>query len=40
VCSHGHDDHTAGLDGLIRRLGREELEGIEVGEPPSGDPAS
>ncbi|MFN2451387.1 MAG: MBL fold metallo-hydrolase [Candidatus Dormibacteria bacterium] len=22
VCSHGHFDHTAGLDGLIRRLGR------------------
>jgi 7,8-dihydropterin-6-yl-methyl-4-(beta-D-ribofuranosyl)aminobenzene 5'-phosphate synthase len=21
VCSHGHFDHTAGLDGLIRRLG-------------------
>ncbi len=25
VCSHGHFDHTAGLDGLIRRLGRAEL---------------
>jgi 7,8-dihydropterin-6-yl-methyl-4-(beta-D-ribofuranosyl)aminobenzene 5'-phosphate synthase len=22
VCSHGHHDHTSGLDGLIRRLGR------------------
>jgi 7,8-dihydropterin-6-yl-methyl-4-(beta-D-ribofuranosyl)aminobenzene 5'-phosphate synthase len=22
VCSHGHFDHTAGLDGLIKRLGR------------------
>ena len=22
VCSHGHFDHTAGLDGLIRRVGR------------------
>lgn len=22
VCSHGHFDHTAGLDGLVRRLGR------------------
>jgi 7,8-dihydropterin-6-yl-methyl-4-(beta-D-ribofuranosyl)aminobenzene 5'-phosphate synthase len=22
VCSHGHFDHTTGLDGLIRRLGR------------------
>jgi 7,8-dihydropterin-6-yl-methyl-4-(beta-D-ribofuranosyl)aminobenzene 5'-phosphate synthase len=22
VCSHGHFDHTSGLDGLIRRLGR------------------
>ena len=22
ICSHGHFDHTAGLDGLIRRLGR------------------
>ncbi len=21
VCSHGHFDHTTGLDGLIRRLG-------------------
>jgi glyoxylase-like metal-dependent hydrolase (beta-lactamase superfamily II) len=21
VCSHGHYDHTTGLDGLIRRLG-------------------
>lgn len=25
VCSHGHFDHTAGLDGLIRRLGRANL---------------
>ena len=25
VCSHGHFDHTAGLDGLIRRLGRSNL---------------
>lgn len=25
VCSHGHFDHTAGLDGLIRRLGRTKL---------------
>jgi 7,8-dihydropterin-6-yl-methyl-4-(beta-D-ribofuranosyl)aminobenzene 5'-phosphate synthase len=25
VCSHGHFDHTAGLDGLIRRLGRVNL---------------
>jgi 7,8-dihydropterin-6-yl-methyl-4-(beta-D-ribofuranosyl)aminobenzene 5'-phosphate synthase len=25
VCSHGHFDHTAGLDGLIRRLGRAQL---------------
>ncbi len=25
VCSHGHYDHTAGLDGLIRRLGRANL---------------
>ncbi|GAC1338694.1 MAG: MBL fold metallo-hydrolase [Candidatus Dormibacteria bacterium] len=25
VCSHGHFDHTAGLDGLIRRLGRTNL---------------
>lgn len=25
VCSHGHFDHTAGLDGLIRRLGRPSL---------------
>lgn len=22
VCSHGHFDHTTGLDGLIRTLGR------------------
>src|SRR5947209_31071 len=22
VCSHGHFDHTAGLDGLVRRLGQ------------------
>src|ERR1700747_137383 len=22
VCSHGHFDHTTGLDGLIRRMGR------------------
>ena len=22
ICSHGHFDHTAGLDGLIRRSGR------------------
>ena len=25
VCSHGHFDHTAGLDGLARRLGRSNL---------------
>ncbi len=25
VCSHGHFDHTAGLDGLIRRVGRSNL---------------
>jgi 7,8-dihydropterin-6-yl-methyl-4-(beta-D-ribofuranosyl)aminobenzene 5'-phosphate synthase len=25
VCSHGHFDHTAGLDGLVRRLGRANL---------------
>ncbi len=25
VCSHGHFDHTAGLDGLIRQLGRTSL---------------
>jgi 7,8-dihydropterin-6-yl-methyl-4-(beta-D-ribofuranosyl)aminobenzene 5'-phosphate synthase len=25
VCSHGHFDHTAGLEGLIRRLGRRNL---------------
>jgi 7,8-dihydropterin-6-yl-methyl-4-(beta-D-ribofuranosyl)aminobenzene 5'-phosphate synthase len=25
VCSHGHFDHTTGLDGLIRRLGRVNL---------------
>jgi 7,8-dihydropterin-6-yl-methyl-4-(beta-D-ribofuranosyl)aminobenzene 5'-phosphate synthase len=25
VCSHGHFDHTAGLDGLVRRLGRTNL---------------
>jgi len=25
VCSHGHFDHTAGLDGLIRRLGMANL---------------
>jgi metal-dependent hydrolase (beta-lactamase superfamily II) len=25
ICSHGHFDHTAGLDGLIRRLGRVSL---------------
>jgi 7,8-dihydropterin-6-yl-methyl-4-(beta-D-ribofuranosyl)aminobenzene 5'-phosphate synthase len=25
VCSHGHFDHTTGLDGLIRRLGRANL---------------
>jgi 7,8-dihydropterin-6-yl-methyl-4-(beta-D-ribofuranosyl)aminobenzene 5'-phosphate synthase len=25
VCSHGHFDHTTGLDGLIRRLGRTNL---------------
>jgi 7,8-dihydropterin-6-yl-methyl-4-(beta-D-ribofuranosyl)aminobenzene 5'-phosphate synthase len=25
VCSHGHFDHTAGLDGLIRRLGTTNL---------------
>jgi 7,8-dihydropterin-6-yl-methyl-4-(beta-D-ribofuranosyl)aminobenzene 5'-phosphate synthase len=25
ICSHGHFDHTAGLDGLIRRLGRGNL---------------
>jgi 7,8-dihydropterin-6-yl-methyl-4-(beta-D-ribofuranosyl)aminobenzene 5'-phosphate synthase len=25
VCSHGHFDHTAGLDGLISRLGRANL---------------
>lgn len=25
VCSHGHFDHTAGLDGLIHRLGRTNL---------------
>ncbi len=25
VCSHGHFDHTSGLDGLIRRLGRTNL---------------
>jgi 7,8-dihydropterin-6-yl-methyl-4-(beta-D-ribofuranosyl)aminobenzene 5'-phosphate synthase len=25
VCSHGHFDHTAGLDGLIRRLGTANL---------------
>ena len=25
VCSHGHFDHTTGLDGLIRRLGRVHL---------------
>jgi 7,8-dihydropterin-6-yl-methyl-4-(beta-D-ribofuranosyl)aminobenzene 5'-phosphate synthase len=25
VCSHGHFDHTAGLDGLIRRLGQPNL---------------
>jgi 7,8-dihydropterin-6-yl-methyl-4-(beta-D-ribofuranosyl)aminobenzene 5'-phosphate synthase len=25
VCSHGHFDHTAGLDGLIRALGRPNL---------------
>ena len=25
VCSHGHFDHTTGLDGLIRRMGRANL---------------
>lgn len=25
VCSHGHDDHTTGLEGLARRLGRADL---------------
>jgi 7,8-dihydropterin-6-yl-methyl-4-(beta-D-ribofuranosyl)aminobenzene 5'-phosphate synthase len=25
VCSHGHFDHTAGLDGLIRRVGKSNL---------------
>src|SRR5260370_7024191 len=25
VCSHGHFDHTAGLDGLIRRMGKSNL---------------
>jgi 7,8-dihydropterin-6-yl-methyl-4-(beta-D-ribofuranosyl)aminobenzene 5'-phosphate synthase len=25
VCSHGHFDHTAGLDGLLRRVGRSNL---------------
>ena len=25
VCSHGHFDHTAGLDGLIRRMGQVRL---------------
>jgi metal-dependent hydrolase (beta-lactamase superfamily II) len=25
VCSHGHFDHTAGFDGLVRRLGRPNL---------------
>jgi 7,8-dihydropterin-6-yl-methyl-4-(beta-D-ribofuranosyl)aminobenzene 5'-phosphate synthase len=25
VCSHGHFDHTTGLDGLVRRLGRGNL---------------
>jgi len=25
VCSHGHFDHTTGIDGLIRRLGRTNL---------------
>jgi 7,8-dihydropterin-6-yl-methyl-4-(beta-D-ribofuranosyl)aminobenzene 5'-phosphate synthase len=25
ICSHGHFDHTAGLDGLVRHLGRVEL---------------
>jgi 7,8-dihydropterin-6-yl-methyl-4-(beta-D-ribofuranosyl)aminobenzene 5'-phosphate synthase len=25
ICSHGHFDHTAGLDGLMRRLGRVNL---------------
>ena len=25
VCSHGHFDHTTGLDGLIRRLGRKNM---------------
>ena len=25
ICSHGHFDHTTGLDGLIRRLGRVNL---------------
>ena len=25
ICSHGHFDHTTGLDGLIRRLGRPNL---------------
>jgi 7,8-dihydropterin-6-yl-methyl-4-(beta-D-ribofuranosyl)aminobenzene 5'-phosphate synthase len=25
VCSHGHFDHTAGLDGLVKRLGRVNL---------------
>jgi 7,8-dihydropterin-6-yl-methyl-4-(beta-D-ribofuranosyl)aminobenzene 5'-phosphate synthase len=25
VCSHGHFDHTTGLDGLIRRMGRTRL---------------
>src|SRR4029077_7119676 len=25
ICSHGHFDHTAGLDGLIRRMGQVNL---------------
>ena len=32
VCSHGHFDHTTGLDGLIRALGRTEPAGAD---PPA-----
>ena len=39
VCSHGHFDHTAGIDGLIRALGQVEPAGADpsafLASPPS-----
>ena len=32
VCSHGHFDHTTGIDGLIRAVGRLNLPGAD---PPA-----